>query len=51
MPNWCINDVTIAGPSDKISKIYYDAIEKNGLLEADCPFLLLKKWHGFFHRS
>jgi hypothetical protein len=37
MPNWCINDITITGPSDKISKIYYDAIEKNGLLEAMVP--------------
>jgi len=37
MPNWCMNDVYISGPKEKITDLYYAAMDRGGLLETMVP--------------
>lgn len=37
MPNWCMNDVLISGPKEKIENFYYEVMESGGLLETMVP--------------
>ena len=33
MPNWCMNDVLISGPKEKITDLYNKIMDTGGLLE------------------
>ena len=37
MPNWCMNDISITGPKEKISEFYNSAVERGGLFESAVP--------------
>lgn len=37
MPNWCMNDVLISGPKEKITDLYNKIMDTGGLLEVMSP--------------
>lgn len=37
MPNWCINDIDISGPSEKIKELYDRMIQENCIFEILVP--------------
>lgn len=37
MPNWCINDIDISGPSEKIKELYEKMIEQNSIFDVLVP--------------
>ena len=32
MPNWCMNDVLISGPKEKVNNLYNEIMDAGGLL-------------------